>query len=308
MNEPVTPRRPRTGGLGRGLSSLLGEPDGEGSTPRGSTQPSGVRQLPVTALSPLPGQPRRFFDEAALDELAESISARGVIQPIVVRPHGKGYQIVAGERRWRAAQRARLHEVPVVVRDFTDAETMEIALVENIQRRDLTAIEEAEGYRRLIDEFGHTQEALANLVAKSRSHVTNLLRLLELPKPIQDMVGDQRLTMGHARALINVPDAEMIAEKVVAKGLSVRDAERLARNAREPRDAQKSRTPKAMTDMGGDEGASDGDLRALERQLGDVLGLKVQIAHGPKGGTIAVAYSTLDQLDMVCQRLSGERI
>lgn len=307
MSEQVTPRRPRAGGLGRGLSSLLGEPDGEVSTSRSGATPSGVRQLPVTALSPLPGQPRRFFDEAALDELAESIAARGVIQPIVVRPHGKGYQIVAGERRWRAAQRARLHEVPVVVRDFTDAETMEIALVENIQRRDLTAIEEAEGYRRLIDEFGHTQEALANLVAKSRSHVTNLLRLLELPKPIQDMVGDQRLSMGHARALINVPGAETIAEKVVAKGLSVRDVERMARSAREPKEGQKPRTPKAAMQTGGD-GATDADLRALERQLGDVLGLKVEIAHGPKGGSITVGYSTLGQLDMLCQRLSGERI
>lgn len=305
MSEQATPRRPRMGGLGRGLSSLLGEPDGEGTTARGSTPASGVRQLPVTALSPLPGQPRRFFDESALDELAESISARGVIQPIVVRPHGKGYQIVAGERRWRAAQRARLHEVPVVVRDFTDAETMEIALVENIQRRDLTAIEEAEGYRRLIDEFGHTQEALANLVAKSRSHVTNLLRLLELPKPIQDMVGDQRLSMGHARALINVTGAESIAEKVVAKGLSVRDVERLARQTREP-DARRSRTPREA--VGSVDGSIDADLRALERQLGDVLGLKVQIAHGEKGGTITIGYSTLGQLDMVCQRLSGERI
>lgn len=308
MSEQAAPRRPRAGGLGRGLSSLLGEPEGEGNSPRSTSPPSGVRQMPVTALSPLPGQPRRFFDESALDELAESILARGVIQPIVVRPHGKGYQIVAGERRWRAAQRARLHEVPVVVRDFTDTETMEIALVENIQRRDLTAIEEAEGYRRLIDEFGHTQEALANLVAKSRSHVTNLLRLLDLPKPIQDMVGDQRLSMGHARALINVPGAETIAEKVVAKGLSVRDAERLARNAREPRES-KPRTPRPSNDGGGGgEGASDADLRALERQLGDVLGLKVDIAFGERGGAITINYSTLGQLDMVCQRLSGERI
>ncbi|MDJ0275327.1 ParB/RepB/Spo0J family partition protein [Sphingomonas sp. 2R-10] len=305
MSEQATPRRPRMGGLGRGLSSLLGEPDGDVPTARGSSPHSGVRQLPVTALSPLPGQPRRFFDEGALDELAESIAARGVIQPIVVRPHGKGYQIVAGERRWRAAQRARLHEVPVVVRDFTDTETMEIALVENIQRRDLTAIEEAEGYRRLIDEFGHTQEALANLVAKSRSHVTNLLRLLELPKPIQDMVGDQRLSMGHARALINVDGAETIAEKVVAKGLSVRDVERLARQTRDP-EARRSRAPREAAAPA--DGTIDADLRALERQLGDVLGLKVQIAHGEKGGTITIGYSTLGQLDMVCQRLSGERI
>ncbi|MBD8678707.1 ParB/RepB/Spo0J family partition protein [Sphingomonas sp. CFBP 13720] len=305
MSDALSPRRPRSG-LGRGLSSLLGDSDGETGNGRAQTVPTGVRQLPVTALSPLPGQPRRFFDESALDELAESIAARGVIQPIVVRPHGKGFQIVAGERRWRAAQRARLHEVPVVVRDFTDAETMEIALVENIQRRDLTAIEEAEGYRRLIDEFGHTQEALANLVAKSRSHVTNLLRLLELPKPIQDMVGDQRLSMGHARALINVPEAEAIAERVVAKGLSVRDAERLARNARNP--VERKARGAARPSSGSEGETGDADLRALERQLGDVLGLAVQIGHSGNGGTISVAYSTLDQLDMLCQRLSGERI
>ncbi len=306
MSETQTPRRSRAG-LGRGLSSLFGDNDGDTPTGgRGTTPATGVRQLPVTALTPMAGQPRRFFDEAALDELAESIAARGVIQPIVVRPHGKGYEIVAGERRWRAAQRARLHEVPVVVRDLTDAETMEIALVENIQRRDLTAIEEAEGYRRLIDEFGHTQEALASLVAKSRSHVANLLRLLDLPRPIQEMVGDQRISMGHARALINVPDAEAIAQRVVAKGLSVRDVEKLARGAKGGDDAPRAR--RQRDPLAADDGTSDADLRALERQLGDVLGLKVTIAHGDKGGTIAIGYSTLGQLDLICQRLSGERI
>jgi ParB family chromosome partitioning protein len=305
MSEQTAPRRQRAG-LGRGLSSLLGDNSDEAPTGRSASTPPGVRQLPVTALTPLPGQPRRFFDEAALDELAESIAARGVIQPIVVRPHGKGYQIVAGERRWRAAQRARLHEVPVVVRDFTDAQTMEIALVENVQRQDLTAIEEAEGYRRLIDEFGHTQEVLANLVAKSRSHVTNLLRLLELPKPIQDMVGDQRLSMGHARALINVPEAETIAERVVAKGLSVRDVERLVRKTKSADAPRAKGAPRDRAQY--DDGATDSDLRALERQLGDVLGLSVRIAHGDKGGSITIDYSTLGQLDMLCQRLSGERI
>ncbi len=307
MSETQTPRRPRTGGLGRGLSSLFGDSDGDTATGRSGTTPAaGVRQLPITALTPMAGQPRRFFDEAALNELAESIGARGIIQPIVVRPHGKGYEIVAGERRWRAAQRARLHEVPVVVRDLTDAETMEIALVENIQRRDLTAIEEAEGYRRLIEEFGHTQEALANLVAKSRSHVANLLRLLDLPKPIQDMVGDQRISMGHARALINVPDAEDLAQRIVAKGLSVREVEKLARGAKGGDEATKPRPPRDP--LAADDGTSDADLRALERQLGDVLGLKVSISHGDKGGSITIGYSTLGQLDLVCQRLTGEGI
>ncbi len=307
MTESTASRRPRAG-LGRGLSSLFGDTEGEAPTGRGPTPQSGIRQLPITALTPLPGQPRRFFDEAALDELAESIAARGVIQPIVVRPHGKGYQIVAGERRWRAAQRARLHEVPVVVRDLTDAETMEIALVENIQRRDLTAIEEAEGYRRLIDEFGHTQDVLAHLVGKSRSHVTNLLRLLDLPRPIQEMVGDQRLSMGHARALINVPDAQALAERVVAKGLSVREVERLARAVRNPDPPVREKAARRDPAANGSDEATDADLRALERQLGDVLGLKVQIGHGEKGGTITIGYSTLGQLDMVCQRLSGELI
>ncbi|MEP9403009.1 ParB/RepB/Spo0J family partition protein [Sphingomonas sp. VNH70] len=308
MSEAQTPRRAPRAGLGRGLSALFGDVEGEGQPARGSTTPSvGVRQLPITALTPMAGQPRRFFDDAALDELAESIAARGIIQPIVVRPHGKGYEIVAGERRWRAAQRARLHEVPVVVRDLTDAETMEIALVENIQRRDLTAIEEAEGYRRLIDEFGHTQEALAHLVAKSRSHVANLLRLLDLPRAIQEMVGDQRISMGHARALINVPEAEAIAQRIVAKGLSVREVEKLARGAKgeaKPRErAVGQRDP-----LAGDDGTSDADLRALERQLGDVLGLKVSIVHGEQGGAITIGYSTLGQLDLVCQRLSGDMI
>jgi ParB family chromosome partitioning protein len=263
----------------------------------GQSAPSaGVRTLPVGSLSPHPGQPRRHFDDAALDELATSIAARGVIQPIVVRPHGHDYQIVAGERRWRAAQRARLHEVPVIVRDFSDAETLEIALVENIQRQDLNAIEEAQAYQRLIDEFGHTQEALGKLVHKSRSHIANLLRLLELPYKIQQQVIDGSLTMGHARALIGAPDPVALARRVIDEGLSVRDTEKLARIAK-PR-------PKGA----GDRRDGDADIAALEHQLGDLLGLRVRISHGAKGGTLALHYSTLDQLDMVCQRLSGEGI
>ncbi|MES2046290.1 MAG: ParB/RepB/Spo0J family partition protein [Pseudomonadota bacterium] len=262
----------------------------------GAEMSPGVRTLPVGSLTPHPGQPRRHFNDAALDELAASIGARGLIQPIVVRPHGKGYQIVAGERRWRAAQRARLHEVPVIVRDFDDAATLEVALVENIQRQDLNAIEEAEAYHRLIDDFGHTQDALGKLVHKSRSHIANLLRLLELPKSVQDKVMDGSLTMGHARALIGAPDVENLADQVVTRGLSVRDTERLARNAK----------PDTRSRSG--EGGRDADLAALEHQLGDLLGLSVRITHGPKGGSLTLSYSTLDQLDMVCQRLSGERI
>lgn len=290
------PRKPRSG-LGRGLNALLGDIAREEPVATDAPRGGGVRTLPVGSLSPHPGQPRRRFDEAALDELATSIGARGLIQPIVVRPHGKDYQIVAGERRWRAAQRARLHEVPVIIRDFNDAETLEIALVENIQRQDLNAIEEAEAYQRLIGDYGHTQEALARLVHKSRSHVANLLRLLDLPASIQARLADGALTMGHARALIGARDAEALAEQVIARGLSVRETEKLARDAKPaPR-----RTPSANT-------GRDTDIAALEHQLGDLLGLNVRISHGLKGGTLTLSYSTLDQLDMVCQRLTGEHI
>lgn len=294
---PAAARKPRPG-LGRGLSALLGDSLPEEPIKGNPTSASGVRMLPISSLVADPNQPRRHFDEEALDTLAESIRTRGLIQPIFVRPHGQSFQIVAGERRWRAAQRARLHEVPVIVRELSDAETLEIALIENIQRQDLNAIEEAEGYARLIREFGHTQEALGKIVHKSRSHIANLLRLLDLPVPVREMVVDRSLEMGHARALIGSPDPEKLAREVVAKGLSVRDTEKLARTAKP--------APKRKASENRSEG--DPDIAALERHLGDVLGLNVRIAHGEKGGTLSVSYSTLDQLDMVCQRLSGERI
>ncbi|MEI9927632.1 MAG: ParB/RepB/Spo0J family partition protein [Sphingomonas sp.] len=292
----ATPRKTTRPGLGRGLSSLLGDNIREEPVAGSPEAASGIRMLPVSALTPHPDQPRRHFDEDKLDELAKSIAARGMIQPIFVRPHGKGYQIVAGERRWRAAQRARLHEVPAVVRELSDVETLEIALIENIQREDLNAIEEAEGYARLIGEFGHTQEVLGKIVHKSRSHVANLLRLLDLPLGVRQMVIEGAIEMGHARALVGAPDAERLARHVADKGLSVREAERLARQSK----------PQARRK--GDAPARDTDIQALEHQLGDVLGLNVRIAHGPKGGSLTLTYSTLDQLDMVCQRLSGERI
>ncbi len=290
-----TPARKTRQGLGRGLSSLLGDNIREESiagTPEGG---AGIRMLPVSAMTPHPDQPRRHFDEDALEELAKSIAAKGMIQPIFVRPHGKGYQIVAGERRWRAAQRARLHEVPAVVRELSDAETLEVALIENIQREDLNAIEEAEGYSRLIGEFGHTQEVLGKIVHKSRSHVANLLRLLDLPIAVRQMVIEGAIEMGHARALVGTPDAEKLARHVADKGLSVREAERLARQAKPSK-------------RKGAAAGRDPDLQALEHHLGDVLGLNVRISHGAKGGSLTLAYSTLDQLDMVCQRLTGERI
>lgn len=288
-------------GLGRGLNALLGEMARETpvSADGAAQQSSGVRMLPVSSLSPHPDQPRRHFDEAMLDELAASIASRGLIQPIVVRPHGHDYQIVAGERRWRAAQRARLHEVPVVVRDFDDAETLEIALIENIQREDLNAIEEAQAYQRLAGEYGHTQEVLAKIVHKSRSHVANLLRLLELPAQVQSQVVDGSLSMGHARALLGSPDVESLADQVVSRGLSVRETEKLARDAKPGR----SRSGKASEAR-----IPDADIAALERQLADLLGLQVKVAHTETGGTLTLSYSTLDQLDMVCQRLTGGAI
>ncbi|OYY71981.1 ParB/RepB/Spo0J family partition protein [Sphingomonas sp. 28-63-12] len=264
----------------------------------GAVTTPGLRMLPVGSLTPHPGQPRRRFDEAALDELAASIAARGMIQPIVVRPLGKGFQIVAGERRWRAAQRARLHEVPVIIRDFDDAETLEVALVENIQRQDLNAIEEAEAYARLVGDYGHTQEALAKIVHKSRSHVANLMRLLELPAPVQALVVDGQLSMGHARAMIGAANVEALARDVIAKQLSVRETEKLARAAK-PANGRGDRTAGQ---------GPDHDIAALEHQLGDLLGLSVRIAFSAKGGTLTLGYSTLDQLDMICQRLSGDKL
>jgi ParB family chromosome partitioning protein len=295
------PRR----GLGRGLSALLGEVASEQPLAPGAARSAGIQMLPVAAIAPNPDQPRRHFDEEALADLASSLAERGLLQPIVVRPHPSsgGYQIIAGERRWRAAQRARIHEVPAIVRELSDSETLELAIVENVQRQDLNAIEEAEAYQRLVNDFGHTQEALGKLVGKSRSHIANLLRLLDLPQGVRSMLADGRLSMGHARALITSPDAEVLAEQVVNQDLSVRDTEALAKKAR----------PAAKGDGRPASGPAvppiaDADILALERQIGDILGLKVQIEHTEKGGKVSIGYSTLDQLDLVCQRLSGEPI
>ncbi|WBO24716.1 ParB/RepB/Spo0J family partition protein [Sphingomonas abietis] len=266
----------------------------------GEAPSEGVRMVPVGDIRPHPDQPRRHFDEEKLEELAQSIATRGVLQPIVLRRIGTGYQIVAGERRWRAAQRARLHEVPALVRDLNDTETLEIAIIENIQRADLNAIEEAEAYQRLIADFGHSQEALGKLVQKSRSHVANLLRLLDLPSVVRQEVAHGHLSMGHARALITAPDPEKLAADVIRRGLSVRDTERLARTVKDG-GTPKERIAKAPP-------APDADIAALERQLGDMLGLAVRIAHAGEGGTVTLSYSSLDQLDMICQRLSGEKI
>jgi ParB family chromosome partitioning protein len=298
MSEPFPKKRPA--GLGRGLSSLLGEVQQEAPVrldAEGGSRAGAVQLIPVAGIEPHPGQPRRIFQEEALAELALSIQTRGVIQPIIVRPYGHRFQIVAGERRWRAAQRARLHEIPAIVREFSDEETLEVALIENIQREDLNAIEEAQAYKRLVDDYGHTQEELGKLVHKSRSHVANLLRLLDLPAKVQVLLGTGQLSMGHARALITSKDPEGLAEEVIRRGLSVRDTEKLAQAGKT---ARQRRLPIEYKGAGA-------DIAALERQLGDLLGLKVSIRHSPKGGQVTLAYSSLDQLDMICQRLSGEK-
>jgi ParB family chromosome partitioning protein len=298
MSADATPVRRRPSGLGRGLTALLGEAEREQPVDAGEARTEGVRLIAIADIRPHPDQPRRHFDEEKLEELAQSITERGLLQPIVVRKIGTGYQIVAGERRWRAAQRARLHEIPALVRDLSDTETLEIAIIENIQRADLNAIEEAEAYQRLVADFGHSQEALGKLVHKSRSHVTNLLRLLDLPGMVRQEVANGSLSMGHARALITAEDPEKLASEVIRRGLSVRETERLARTAKGG-GRERSAKPKP---------APDADIAALERQLGDMLGLAVRIAHAGEGGTVTLSYSSLDQLDMVCQRLSGERI
>lgn len=302
-DKPKIVKRPH--GLGRGLSALLGdaareEPVAASAVPVANGK--SVQSIEVALIHPHPEQPRRHFDEGALQELADSIAKRGVIQPIIVRPHGGGFQIVAGERRWRAAQRAQMHRIPAIVRDFDEQETLEIALIENIQREDLNPIEEAEAYRKLIADFHHSQEALGRIVGKSRSHVANLMRLLELPKVVQQQVVDQKLSMGHARALIGVPDCERLAQQVEARGLSVRDTEQLVRRVKTGVDTPTARqSPPSNLDR-------DPDIVALEEHLADILGLKVEIRHEGSGGTLSLRYSTLDQLDMLCQRLSGERI
>ncbi|WP_370307940.1 ParB/RepB/Spo0J family partition protein [Sphingobium abikonense] len=303
--KPKTAKRPQ--GLGRGLSALLGDVSREEPVASSTPQVNGkaVQSIEVALIHPHPEQPRRHFDDGALQELADSIAKRGVIQPIIVRPHGGGFQIIAGERRWRASQRAQLHRIPAIVRDFDEQETLEIALIENIQREDLNPIEEAEAYRKLIAEFHHSQEALGRIVGKSRSHVANLMRLLDLPESVQQQVRHNKISMGHARALIGAPDCERLAVQIEEKGLSVRDTEQLVRRAKTGGEVPANRSSRADS-----RDNKDPDIAALEQHLADILGLKVEIAHGgaATGGTLSMRYSNLDQLDMLCQRLSGERI
>lgn len=285
----------RVSGLGRGLSALLEE----AAAPIDANAP-GVARLSIAEIHANPLQPRRQFAPEAMEELIASVRAHGVLQPILVRTIDVGrFEIVAGERRWRAAQAAGLHEIPAVVRAFDDRTAFQIALIENIQRSDLNAIEEARGYRRLIDDFGHTQQALAAIVGKSRSHVTNLLRLLELPEPVQSMVEEGVLAMGHARALAAAPNPLMLAKRVVAEGLSVRAVEEIAagRPTPKPRHALSAPSEKSAP--------NDANIDALEIQLAEGLGMPVALSveSGGASGSLTVRFASLDQLDWLCAKL-----
>ena len=298
-------------GLGRGLGALLGESRREeplvgGGTPAQTagtvSATTGLAQLPVASIDPDPNQPRRHFDEAALAELAESIGARGVIQPVIVRPTGQGrFQLVAGERRGRAAQRAQLHEIPALVRELSDRDVMALALIENLQREDLNPVEEARAYHRLSEEEGLTQAEIARLVDKSRSHVANFQRLLQWPEVVLDHVQEGRLSMGHARALIGVDNAEELAAAVVAKQMSVREVEKLVRKQTRGATAAPRRARTGGT------AAEDADIAAVQDHLEEFLGLPVRIQADadPRSGAVTIRYRTLDQLDLICQRLTG---
>lgn len=291
--------------LGRGLSALLGESgvaaaasvmDG-GNAAVTAAAKTGLRTLAVGQLKPGKFQPRRQFDEDAIADLVESVREKGVLQPLLVRPIEGGYEIIAGERRWRAAQRAQLHEVPVIIRDFTDKEALEVALVENLQRQDLSPLEEADGYRRLVDEFSHTQEELAKAVGKSRSHVANMMRLLALPDPIKDMVESKQISAGHARALLTAADPLSLAREVLDKQLNVRQTEKLAANESKAKTAGGGGRPAAPS--------KDADTAALERDLAELLGVKVTLTSQGKGGELTIHYGTLEQLDDILSRLTG---
>ena len=294
-------KSPPKRGLGRGLSALMADADiVSPATPSADKANSPDLLVPIEKLHPNPDQPRRDFSASDLDELTASIREKGIIQPLLVRkdPQKPGeYQIVAGERRWRAAQRANLHDIPVLVRDLNDTEVIEIAIIENIQRANLNAVEEAMGYRQLMDRFGHTQEKLAEALGKSRSHIANLLRLLTLPEEVLTWLREGKLTAGHARALITAENPTELARRVIAKGLSVRQTEALAKK---PKVETKDRKPKE------NKAEKDADTRALELDLTASLGMEVRIDHraGGESGVVSIQYKTLEELDELCQILA----
>jgi ParB family chromosome partitioning protein len=279
-------------GLGRGLSALFGDEGPEAPPREGQDSALRSRSLPIAFLKPNRFQPRRIFREEDLKDLSDSIREKGVLQPILVRPAGKpdSYEIVAGERRWRAAQLAKLHEVPVIVRTLTDAQSLEIAIIENVQRADLNAIEEAAAYQDLMAKFQYTQERLSEVIGKSRSHIANTLRLLKLPESVRGLIASGKLTAGHARALIGTPNPEALAQEIVAGAFSVRQAEK---KAQAPKGASRKPRPK------------DADTKALEASISNSLGMDVKIEHkGERGGAVKVRYKTLDQLDEIIRRLN----
>ncbi len=286
-------------GLGRGLSALMADVNlGAADDVQTAPQRQELR-IPIERLVPNPDQPRRHFEPDQLKDLADSIREKGVIQPLIVRVHGRegNFEIVAGERRWRAAQMAQLHELPVVVREFSDSEVLEIAIIENIQRADLNAIEEAAAYQQLMQRYGHTQEMIAQALSRSRSHIANLLRLLALPQDVQDMVKAGSISAGHARALISTENASELARQVLTKGLSVRDTEALVRKQGGKQISE--RRPRHREEK-------DADTRALESDLSANLNMSVRIDHEPGGlgGKVSITYRTLDDLDLLCRALS----
>ena len=278
-------------GLGRGLSSLMG--DVEIPLNETSNKSSDTR-IPISKLRANPLQPRRLFNKESINELAASIKSKGLVQPILVRPSEKNpgdYEIIAGERRWRAAQIAQLHEMPAVIKNLNDVESLEIAIIENVQRSDLTVIEEATGYKKLIESYGHTQEELSEIVGKSRSHVANIMRLLTLPQSIQDMITEGKISAGHARAIMNSAFPEKLAEKIVNENLSVREAESIVKQG-------KNQIKKVRL--------KDPDTVDLENSISQKIGLNVEINHkGNKGGHIKIEYKNLDQLELVTNKLKN---
>ncbi|WP_294227398.1 ParB/RepB/Spo0J family partition protein [uncultured Shimia sp.] len=286
-------------GLGRGLSALMADVTEDASRPdTGTTARRADLVVPIERIEPNPDQPRRDFTPEQLDDLANSIREKGVIQPLIVRKKpGDRYEIVAGERRWRASQMAQLHELPVLVRDYDDTEVLEIAIIENIQRADLNPVEEAMGYRQLMQKFGHTQEKVSGALGKSRSHIANLMRLLTLPDDVQAMLREGQLSAGHARALVTTPNASDLARKVVKDGLSVRQTEKLAKKTGSL--VEQNRKPRPKTHK-------DADTVALEGDLSANLGMKVSVDHvsGGENGKIIISYQTLDDLDELCRILS----
>ena len=282
--------QPQKRRLGRGLAALIGDDTTEEAVVQDARS---LRHIPIEFLHANPNNPRKHFADSDLEDLTRSIRDKGLLQPLVVRHRGSEFEIVAGERRWRAAQRAGIHEVPVLIRDLSDGEALEIALIENIQRADLNALEEARAYQQLMDQFDYTQQQLADSVGKSRSHIANTIRLLSLPESVRRHIEDGALTAGHARALVATDSPQQLAEKIIQLGMTVREAEGLSRSEAEA----KGRPPAAKT-------PKDADTVALERQLSEALGLKVEIANkGRAGGSLTVRYKTLEQLDDVCNRL-----